>query len=206
MCTLDDSISLVALQFTFSNQDILPTAVQQLADETEVEQCQRIRHSGSGRELIKPTDDCSLVEFVGELEAAGYQLVSAFSQQRLQPRDQRRNYYIVRFMFARSDLVKRNEGFAMIKGEIRSNLLQLCHQALWQVRVFNNPLYEEGQEVLGQHSLMINLGKRLPLYRAGGERVAEWRKDAKGRRLGVAPVLLTARHQLRVGAGSVVLA
>ena len=86
MVALNGTARLVALQFSFSNPDAIPVSVKRLNRETQEERVERKNHS-SGVMVIEPTEKCSLVEFLGELEAAGYEMVDGFYKMRIDAKD-----------------------------------------------------------------------------------------------------------------------
>lgn len=98
MVALNGTVRLVALQFSFSNPDAIPASVKRLNRETQEERVERKGHS-SGVMVIEPTEKCSLAEFLGELETAGYEMVDAFYKERIDAKDSRRKrtYHMARF-------------------------------------------------------------------------------------------------------------
>ena len=184
-----DSVRLVALQFGFSNLSVIPASVKRLDRETTEERNECKNHS-SGTLVIEPTENCSLVEFLGELEASGYEMVDAFYKERIDPKDPRgrRMYHMVRFLFARCEFVDLSDEFKAIRDIISRELRGICKIAMWQARAFLNPFYKDGEEIAGQRAISINLTSRKPLFRPDGQSVTVWQKDEGGRRVGDAPV------------------
>lgn len=86
MVTLNSTVRLVALQFSFSNPDAIPTSVKRLNRETQEERVER-KNQSSGVMVIEPTEKCSLVEFLGELEVARYEMVDGFYKKRIDAKD-----------------------------------------------------------------------------------------------------------------------
>jgi hypothetical protein len=152
---------------------------------------------------MAPTEKCSIAEFLGELETAGYEMVDAFYEERIDPKRSRKTYYMVRFVFSRREFVEISDSFKKVRDVIRIDLENICETSMWRVRSFLNPFYEDGAEVPGQHVASINLEVRQPLFEPSGAPVAIWQKDTSGRRIGNAPVLLRADYLLRVIGGDV---
>lgn len=199
MVALNGSVRLVAIQFSFSNPDVIPSSVKRLNRETQEERVERKNHS-SGVVVIEPTEKCSSVEFLGELEAAGYEMVDAFYKERIDPKDPRgkRTYHMVRFLFARHKFVELSDEFKKVRDVIRAELRSICESAMWRVRSFSNPFYKNGEEIPDQRTVSINLEVRQPLFRPDGQPVTVWQKDENGERVGDAPLPLKASYCLHI--------
>lgn len=199
MVALNGTVRLVALQFSFSNPDAIPATVKRQDRETPEERVERKNHS-SGVMVIEPTEKCSLVEFLGELEAAGYEMVDAFYKERIDAKDPRgkRSYHMVRFLFARREFVDLSDEFKKVRDTIRAELRSICEAAMWRVRSFSNPFYKNGEEIPDQRAVSVNLEARQPLFRPDGQPVTVWQKDENGKRVGDAPLPLKADYSLRI--------
>lgn len=201
MIALNDSVRLIVLQFSFSNSDVIPISVKRLNQETETkeERLERKSHS-SGVMVIEPTLNCSLEKFLEEIEGSGYELVDGLYKERLDGKDLRgkRKYHMVRFVFVRSRFSEISEEFMKVRKEIRKELQAFCESAMWRVRIFRNPFYKNGEEVQEFDALSINLEARSPRFLPNGQMVTVWQKDEYGRRVGDAPLPITADHLLRV--------
>lgn len=206
MVALNGTVRLVILQFSFSNPDVIPATVKRQHRETPEERAVRKSHP-SGVMVIEPTKKCSLVEFLGELEAAGYEMVDAFYKERIDAKDPRgkRTYHTVRFLFARREFVELSDEFKKVRDVIRAELQSICESAIWRVRSFSNPFYKNGEEVPGQRAVSINLEARQPLFRPDGQPVTVWQKDENGKRVGDAPIPLKADYCLRIAGDAVQL-
>lgn len=199
MVELDSFVRLIALQFSFSNPDVIPASVKRLDRETPEERNERKKHS-NGTLVIEPTENCSLVDFLGELEAAGYEMVDAFYKERIDPKDPygRRTYHMVRYLFARREFVDLSEEFKAVRDVNSRELRSICEVAMWRVRALLNPFFKDGEEIPGQRAVSINLESRKPLFRPDGQPVTVWQKDESGNRLGEAPLPLKPDHCLRI--------
>lgn len=199
MATLDASVRLVTLQFSFSNPEAIPAGVKQRAQETIEERVERKSRS-SGTMVMEPTENCSVAEFIDELGAAGYELVDAFCKERLDAKDPRgqRTYHTARFVFARHEFVNISEEFKKVQGAIQAEIQEMCRAAFWRVRMFLNPFYQNGEEIADQHALSINLESRKPRFLPNGQPVLVWQKDEHGRRVGDSPLPLQPSHHLRL--------
>lgn len=196
------SVRLISFQFSFSNPRIVPHSLKQLEREGETleKRNERKEREGSGSMIIEPTENCSLVEFLDNLEEAGYEMVDAFYQSRVDPKDPcgRRMYHMMRFLFARREYVDLSDEFKKVQDTIRAELREICAQAMWRVRVFRNPFFKKGEEIPGQHALSINLEARKPLFCPDGQPVTVWQKDEDGRRVGDKPIPIKPDHCLRI--------
>lgn len=204
---LNDSVRIVMFQFNFTNPNAIPPSVKRLGKESNEEHTERKGRS-TGVMVITPTEKCSLVEFLGQLEATGYEMVDAFYKERIDPKDPtgKRTYHMVRFLFAHHEFAELSDEFKAVRGVIRTELQSICEKAMWRVRAFNNPFYLNGEEIPNHRALSINLEARQPLYQPDGTPVNVWQKDSDGRHVGEAPLPLKANHRLLVVNDSVNLA
>ena len=203
---LNDNIPMINLQFSFNNPEVIPVLVGHRSNETTEERVVRKSHA-SGRLMIEPTEKCSIVDTLDGIESVGYELVDAFHQERLDPKDPtgRRRYHAVRFQFARQEVAQVSEEFKVIRDQVRYELQDICGNAHWRVRAFLNPFYQNGEEVQGKNAVSINFEARNPFFHPNGEPVLVWRKDERGNRLGNAPVPPKANRDLVVVNGEVIL-
>lgn len=127
MVTLNDTIHLIILQFSFSNYDAIPAAVERLDREAPEVRMQR-NHYSDGVMVIKLTEKHYLAEFFGELEAAGCEMVDAFYGERIDAKDpgNRRTYHMVRLLFARRRSAELSEGFRKGRDIIRAEIRSIC--------------------------------------------------------------------------------
>lgn len=196
---LGPSVRMVSVQFSFSNPDVIPAVVKRAAPETTQVRTERKSRS-SGTMIIVPTEKCSITGIMEALEAAGYELVDALYQTRLDGKDPRlqRKYHMVRFIFARHEFAQVSPEFMSVRDAIRAALQSMSTAAMWRVRGFDNPFYQDGEEVLGQRALSLNFEARQPLNNPDGTPVAIWQKDGQGKRIGDSPVPIRPSYQLVV--------
>lgn len=189
MIVLDKSVRTVILQFSFSNPNVVPASVRcRRKRETPKEQSKRKSHP-SGTLIIEPTMNCKMSSFFGELLEEGYELVDASFQERVHLKNKKQVYYAVRFVFCRKEFAKPTEEFKQKRDDICFNGLgRICNEALWRIRVYLNPFYENGEEIIGQKSVSINLEARSPLINKNGQPILRWTKDENGKRIGDQPM------------------
>lgn len=202
MVALNGTVRLIALQFRFSNPDAIPATVKRQDRETKEEYVVRKSRS-SGVMVIEQTSNLhSLTELLADLEVAGYKLVDALYQER--PFNEKKNpkgkwtYHMVRFLFARHELVELSDEFKKVRDIIRAELQSICEGTVWCAVVYSNPFYKDGVEVSGECAVNINLTARQPLFRPDGQPVTVWQKDENGKRVGDAPLPLKADYCLRI--------
>lgn len=201
---LDGSVSLVGLQFSFSNHKVVPRGMKAVAPETP--EAFRLRQSrnaaGNGISAIDPVENVFLMGFLSGLRG-GYQMVDAFYQERINPKDptMRYTYPMVRFLFARHEYAEIADEFRSVRKVRNLQLEELCSQAMWRVRALLNPYMRNGVEVPGQYFISIGLEARTPRFQPDGNPVVIWQKDERGRRLGDAPVPVAPEYFLRVKDG-----
>lgn len=185
---LDEKIRYVTLQFSFAHAKAVPAAMTRHSEpETFAQSNERKTHS-SGTMIIEPIENVSLGQFVRELVGAGYELVDAFCQERLDRKDPngRKTYWMVRFMFVRRECMVQDD-FEAVRFQMMAALTTMCTTAMWRVRAFNNPCYQNGEEVASQRTWVVNLEARKPLFQGDGTPVVVWQKDERGERVGDAP-------------------
>jgi hypothetical protein len=229
MLILKESIAEVTLQFSYSDPGVIPLLIKRRNAETKQECAERAErkkrscaaivaephgvvksrsnvstyiHRRNGAIVINPTRNCSLAQFVEELEVAGYEIISAFYQERIDAENRRKTYHMTRFVFIRREAVRFSNEFQ--KGRVAANrreLFEICKTALWRVRAFLNPAYRNGEEILGQHAVSINLEVRQPLSHSDGKPVLVRRKDATGSGVGGLLLPLAPDYYLRVVGG-----
>jgi hypothetical protein len=199
---------MVAMQFSFSNPEVVPEWVRWHERETSEKRTKR-KSRASGRLVIEPTEGCSLMQFIKDLGIAGYELVDAFCQKRLNTDNfYGSTYRMVRFVFVRSDYVESSDNFASVRNLALASLKEMCAAALWRVRAFLNPYYQNGEEISGGHVISINLEHRQPLCSPeGGPPIMVWPRDDKGRsmkgRIGVEKNPLEPDFHLRIQKGEI---
>lgn len=188
------SVRVIALQFSFSNADFVPKSVRQQGRESAQEQRAR-ENLSTGELVIDPHEDADLIQFVEQVGLNGYELVDAFHQPRDDQHNPRRAFQMVRFVFLRREHVRSTAAFIQTRATLLNEMIEMCEQALWRVRVYLNPLIIDGRRVIGENAVSINLDARKPLF-TNGERVAIWRRDEHGQKIGDAKVPIQATHEI----------
>lgn len=152
----------------------------------------------NGDMVIEPTVGCSLKQFLEELKSAGYEMVDAFYKERINAKNPRKPYHMVRFVFARHEFATISDEFKEVRKTILAELKVICENALWRVRAFRNPFYKNGEEIQGEFAISINMEARQPLFLPNGQPVVIWKKDESGERVGEAPLPISPIYHLRV--------
>jgi len=195
LTNVDATVQLIMLQFSFSNINVVPECVRDLPRESINESLSRKRIA-NGELVINPIENVDVVTFLTDLTSSGYELVDASYQHRVDRRDLRRTYHMVRFVFARSEHATLSNEFLAIRKNIVASLREMCEQAIWRVRLFLNPLFSNDEEVMGEHAVSINLERRTPFCDNVGKPVKVWQKDDNGERIGDAPVQIRPDYYL----------
>lgn len=197
---------MIILQFSFTNAGVIPKVVRRLPKETIEERIARKSYPGGGAMVIEPTENCSLSEFLGELEAAGYELVDAAYEERINAKNLYKTYHMVRFIFVHREFMEfSDEHKRIVRAFMLAELRKICEEAHWRVRAFSNPFFKDGEEVKGQRALSLNFEARKPLFEADDPTrpVRVWVKNEKGERVGDAPLPLRPDYHLRIMEGNV---
>lgn len=192
-------VRMIQLQFSFSNGKHVPTSVSERKQETQEESAER-KARGNGVVFLEPTQMCALDKVLDDLVEQHYILVDAFTQTRFNPKAPKVPYYMVRFVFIHRDFYVadgKNGDFIMKRDEIIRDFALLCKSALWRVRGFNNPFFQNDTEVPGNRFISVNLEGRTPLFQPDGKPILVWDKDGQGNRLGNEPKPLKPLSNLR---------
>lgn len=208
MITLDRGVQLIALQFNFSNARLIPDSIRQLDPETDEEAVER-RGRVKGVLVVPPTELCSLSDFIRILGAMRkFELISA-TYKRCRKTESHRGsdtYHRVRFTYGRIPWVSEWQGLEKLKaGMVQDQLLHICDEALWRVRVYVNPFSRNGTTTREEHALSINLDVRKPFSTFDGEPIIVWRKDEGGNRIGSAPLPLQPDCKLQIADHAITL-
>ena len=200
---LSQVIRLVLIQFSFSNRDEVPGSIRRREPETPDGSRERKTHT-SGTLVVEPTENCSTAWMLEDLEDAGYRMVDAFSEERIHEQGSpgKRAYWTVRFTFARREYAVTMEEFRRTRDAAREDFSRMCRRALWRVRVFENPFYQNDEEVRGERTLSVNLEGRRPLFQGNGEPVVAWQEGGRGDGIGDAPRPLAASRRVRLVRGT----
>lgn len=195
LVNVQPGVRLILLQFSFSNPEVVPHSVCQLGRELGAERRMR-ENLPAGKLVIEPHEDVGLAGFVMQLRTNGYELVDAFHQLRDDQRNPRRTYQMVRYVFMRREHVCSTASFVQVRATLLNGLLDLLVQALWRCRVYLNPLFVDGCRVVGESAVSINLDARKSLFSCG-QRIAVWRRDENGEKMGEAPMPIQLAYELR---------
>lgn len=161
---LDGSVRLVEVHFSFSNEKCVPESVrrwQEQKKESEAELHRRKHEYVKGVAVMAPTQRCRTEKFLGELEAAGFQMVDCEYQPRIHPNRPGVTYHTVMFLFGR-DLCSWQKVFAAVRPQVRADLAIMLKVAMWRVRSYLNPFFKDGEVVPDAHAVSINLEVRTP--------------------------------------------
>lgn len=197
----------LVLQFSFSNVAVVPPTVRATKFHKETEQERTARKANiTGTMTIEPTEGCSLVEFVTKLDELGFVLTNALYMERIHGGNNKavRTYHMVRFVFTKNESDMTDE-FKKVQKTVLSELTEICSAAIWRVRSYLNPLFnQEGEVIEGKKAVSVNAEVRQPLSNPDGTKVKVWKKDDRGNR--VEQVELKPNKKLTVQAGMPALA
>lgn len=191
---LDGAVRLVMFQFILGNTNALPAGLFEKNEEGGGNG--GCRPGVEGVKFIESTKEVFLREFVADLAAAGYAMADAFYQVRTNARGN--DYLIVRFIFALKDTIPKEGWFAEHKDTAETAFSQLSSQSLWSMEVYLNPFYKDGQTVMGERAISVNLAARSPLTDEKGNLLLRWKKDEAGERIGDGPVPIEPKKFLRI--------
>ena len=200
MLTLNNSVRLISFQFSFSNRKLVPAIFQKIKKGTETVNMRKGRKGRkvSGKMLLPPTMNCFLGKIFNDLEDS-YALVNVFCQNRIDPKDPEavNIYYAVRFTFARNEFAEPSSDFIKMRRSFYQEFKIFVIHAMWRARAYLNPFFQNEKNLDGQFVLSINLEARTPLTYPDGNRVAVWKKDPKGKKIGDGPIPIKPDYFLR---------
>lgn len=166
--TLDDSVRLIVLQFNFSNPNVIPRSIK-ISDQ-EQSQKEAAQKPATGKLLFETPEKISLERAITGLLETGYEMTDAFCKVKTNGRG-KPNSYSAFFIFAKRENARITEKFWETRKQHYLELFRLCREALWQIKVFYNPLFENGKETAGQRAVNILAQNRQPLFQSNGSRI-----------------------------------
>lgn len=205
MIAMGKNIRFVVVQFSFSNIDVVPLIFKKLGAKAPD---RYVNHDGVGKLQIEPTENCSVEDVVGQIEQEGFEMVDAFFQPRqIKRKDSEgyNNFYIVRFVFCRTEFANVSEKFKEVRQMVRNAFLSLGKLAMWRVRGYLNPCFDEGEKIRGQNSVSLNFDARKPLFLRDGTPVLVWNRNDKGEKIGCMAPRLQPKHRLHVSKEAILL-
>lgn len=195
---IDRTVRLVSIRFAFSRSAVVPPSVALLTSEPK----RNIRKGGpNGTMVINPLENCSGLSFIGELMDAGYELVNTVYDRRPDDNDPsgRRIYHTVRFMFARSEFVDISDEFRSIRDNLLKDLRIMMKSAMWRIRAFSNPFFDEKGDVSPDFSsLNVNCEVRKPFFQPCGSPIVVWERDENDNKIGEKPIPVRQDYDLRI--------
>ncbi len=197
MVEIDSSVQMIILQFSFSNGKAVPEWIGCHEKEVPQERTER-KNRLHGELVIEKTKSCSVLNLAKDLGVAGYELVDAFCQKRINPKYPNKRYQMVRFVFVRNEDMQLPDNFMNKRVPALGSLREMCAAAMWRARVFLNPYYENGEKIPNKHAISINLDVRRPLRPP----IMVWPRDENNRKMkgvpGVEKIRLMPDCHLRV--------
>ncbi|MFZ3054731.1 MAG: hypothetical protein WA091_02000 [Minisyncoccales bacterium] len=178
---------LIMIQGSFSNGKAVPKSLNMISPETE-SQSQIRRYREVKGYMVDMRDNCSTSNLLNELKESGYELVDAFCQERVNPKDptKRSRYWMVRYVFANHENAEPSTEFVERRSVVEDDLQKLLSESFWRIRVFLNPFFKNNEQVSDCHTVSINLEARKPRFQKDGQLVVQWKKDNQGNRVGEA--------------------
>ncbi len=162
------AISIIVVQFSFSNPRVIPPHLPDKAMETRHQQVAR-KDNPTGVQYLPSTQNVDVSTLLDEMHRLGYVLIDAFHQERPNKTAgarrycEKETYHTCRFDFCHGTQAQLTVQQAICLPDWESDLLKLCQDARWQVRAFVNPLYANHEPVEGKKSVSINLESRRPI-------------------------------------------
>lgn len=197
---VDPSLRMIIIQASFTNEAAVPELLMKLTRETTQESGVR-RERATGVEVIAPVERVNLATIRFDMTEAGFVLVNATYQRRVDQHNSRRTYHTVRFVYVHTSQAKQSD-FDKKRVGVLAELGRMLSDAFWRVRVFNNPYFKDGVPIGDERMLSINLEARVPRYMPDGTLVAHWKKDVhSGERVGDRPLPIEPAAQLTIKKG-----
>lgn len=170
---------MVGIWFSFSNPAVVPAV---LLAEKVMQTGHKQFDENIGRVVLGPEADTSMFSFVHDLSECQYSLVDGLYIRSFN--DEGRAKHSLRFLFVKSEHAHCSPEFMAKKHEVMVALQLLVLEAMWQVKIFDNPFFYQGKMIPGDRMLSVNLAARRPLLTSAGEPVMIRVKDpVTGRKL-----------------------
>ncbi|HNY35839.1 MAG TPA: hypothetical protein PLD14_02400 [Candidatus Pacearchaeota archaeon] len=199
-----EEMPLIIIQGSFSNEEAVPKSLKMIIPETVTQSELRRSREGVGY-MVDIRDGCSTTDLLSDIKKSGYELVDAFYQPRVNPKDptHRSRYFMVRYTFARKENAEPSAEFLTKKTTIENDLQKLLSEAIWRIRFFLNPFFKDGKVIEGCQVASINLEARKPLFLPNGQSVVQWNRDQQGNKIGDAPEPIKAKTIFRVSESTI---
>ncbi len=158
------SSRFVGMQFTLPLEAV-PIFVKKLPFETPEQFNDRMEKRLPGKSIAGPFKNASVAEFPGQVEAAGYQMISAVYEKRpvLQDPTGQKIRHMVRFTFCRDEFVNISDEFKKIRDTLRLELMGICDSAVWQIQAYTNLIYQTDG-----YSMIVKINNRKPYSNGTG--------------------------------------
>jgi len=168
---------LIVFKFRVSNMQHIPLGVEYREANPQES---RVDSESGGAMVIDRRDKSSLAEVLKAIEPTEYVLVDA-SCTPVPQKDFCSDGYMVKFVFCRREYARSSAEFDARRQKISTGLWALCKDALWSVRIYSNPHFEDGKRVPDAYSMSINCAGRLALVDENGKPVTVWPRNAAGK-------------------------
>lgn len=163
--------------FRVINEDV--GALEKAEEDIDQSSERRVRNIfGSGTLVLETEDRTDCGALVESLDSAGLVLVGFFWQKRVDKADKRKRYVALRFTFGRKIRDDAYPKFLELREEAIQFLNDLLGYSFWGVRVHDNPLFVDDEEVEGRRSCSVTFGGRTPK----SDRI--WKRDEDGEKVG----------------------
>lgn len=191
---LDETVEHVMVQFHTTEISKLPEACRKLAEEAAVPLTgKRI----PGTQVIGPTRLVSGKGLPHDLTRAGYRLYDAYLQERKMEFGGK--FWVIRFFWGPAARVEIEDGALDYLNRCSKLYDRLVSEAIWDVRAYRNPFFENNEPVDGRYTLSINFSGRTPFRDAHGHLIMAYDRNERGhRRLTEGRKPITAVHRLTV--------
>lgn len=160
---------IVVIQFSFSSRKQVPQFLLNRDPETPDESQER-KENINGKCIFQPTERCQ-IDFVGDFSKLGFCLVEAFHQERINAKNGKGKYQMVRFLFIKKEKADIDpDDLPHLK--VAEECLVEMLESTWRVRAYQNP-----------DMLSVNLEARYPIFDSDGSPKLVWPKDEKGEKI-----------------------
>lgn len=180
---LNTKVPVVILQFHFGKRSSVPAGIPTLLPpETAPEKKRRLTRQGSGKLIIGPQNNSTVVNLPEGLCENGYTVVGVRHEERLN--DNRPGaFQVVQVTFHRreaSDRMLANLADQQAEKALSracEGLRELCVNNFWRARVYDNPFFRQGEPVEGLRCAVVVCDMKRPTVQGNGEPVLVWQKD-----------------------------
>jgi len=183
---LRNTDGFVCLQFSFSNEGLVPDSIWKLLpgkwDRHETREESSVRRNASLGETVMPAvERLDVSALAGQLRRVGYELVDVVHEERKNPVSADEDgtwkfFTMLRYVFARPEIANPTDEFITLRPELLLDLDLLLKNAYWRMRPMRNQA-DTDAVFAGEDAVTLRLEARVQAWDKFGKPEVRWLKD-----------------------------